>query len=318
MAPNATYTAGHFELLIDGHSTTAYLRSVDGGSVKSSPVDGGHGADLFHIKQAMVTEIEPITIDFGIAGAAGVLKWIQQSWRKEADRRNGQITHADFNLDAMFEHQFYDALILETSFPTLDGSLTEAAYMKVKFLPETVDLAEASGYKIGGNMPARQKSWLPSCFRLTLEGIDGLDYVNHIDGFTIKQEVKKHYAGTERFPQIVPSSVKFPPLSCTMNAAYAKDIWKWHEKVNMKGQREHKAQTTGCLEYLAPDKTTVLFRLNLDQVRITDCKFVQANANEDKIARVKFELSVGAMDLDGDGALGLDGDVNPASQSDRT
>ncbi|HEY4056766.1 MAG TPA: phage tail protein [Kofleriaceae bacterium] len=314
----ASYTAGHFELLIDGHSTTAYLKSVDGGTVKAAPVDGGHGADLFHIKQAMVTEIEPITIDFGIAGAAGVLKWIQESWRKEWSRRNGQITHADFNLDAMFEHQFYDALILETSFPTLDGSLTEAAYLKVKFLPEQVELAPTSGYKIGGNMPARQKSWLPSCFRLTLEGIGGLDYVNHIDGFTIKQEVKKHYSGMERFPLLVPSSVKFPALSCTMNAAFAQDVWKWHEKVNCQGQLERQAQTTGSIEYLAPDKSTVLFRLNLDQVRITDCKFVQAQANADQIKRVKFELTVGSMDLDGDHALGLDGGLNPASRSSRT
>lgn len=307
MANSPNYTAGHFELQIDGHPTTAYLRSVDGGSIKASGVEGGFGSDLYQVKNAGAVEIEPMTIDIGMSGASGVLKWIQDSWRKTYSTRNGQITHADFNLEATYEHQFYDAQILETSFPTLDGSSKEAAYMKVKFLPAAVESQPADGFTIGGRMPAKQKTWLPSCFRLSIDGVDGMQYVNHIDGFTIRQEVKKFYVGTERFPQLIPSSLKFPKLSCTIGAAFAHDILKWHHTVNAKGEHEEQAQTTGCLEFLAPDKSQVLFRLNLYEVRIVDCKFVQANANADQIKRVKFELLVGAMDLDADGSLGLDG-----------
>ena len=64
------------------------------------------------------------------------MKWIQGSWRKEFGRRNGQITHADFNLNKQVEHEFYEALITETTFPTLDGGSKDAAYLKVKLQPE--------------------------------------------------------------------------------------------------------------------------------------------------------------------------------------
>jgi len=44
-----------------------------------------------------------------------VLKWIQASWRRQWSRRNGQINHANFNLYKTFEHEFFDALISETT-----------------------------------------------------------------------------------------------------------------------------------------------------------------------------------------------------------
>src|SRR4051794_4894696 len=109
-----SYTAGHFELQIDGHATTAYLKSVDGGYVKQAMIDEPIGPENLRVKHSSVAEIEPMSIDFGLSGAGEVLKWIQGSWRKKWARRNGQITHANFDLYRTFEHEFYDALISET------------------------------------------------------------------------------------------------------------------------------------------------------------------------------------------------------------
>src|SRR6185503_1022681 len=98
MADKRAYTAGHFELQIDGAVSTAYLRSIEGGHVKANTVTEPIGPDLNQIKHASTVQIEPFTVDFGISGANDVLKWIQASWRKNYGRRNGQITHADFDL----------------------------------------------------------------------------------------------------------------------------------------------------------------------------------------------------------------------------
>jgi hypothetical protein len=59
------------------------------------------------------------------------------------------------------------------------------------------------------------------------------------------------------------------------------------------------------LEFLAPDRNKVLFRINMDQVGLLSTQMLQSTANSDQIKRVKFEVYVGQMLLDGSGALGL-------------
>src|SRR6267154_3688943 len=106
-----SYTTGHFELTIDSHPSTAYLKSVDGGYVRASLMDEPIGPENYRIKHTSVVEIEPFSVEFGLSGANAVLKWIQASWRKEYGRRNGQITHANFDMYQTYVHEFSDALI---------------------------------------------------------------------------------------------------------------------------------------------------------------------------------------------------------------
>lgn len=300
------YAAGHFELAIDGHVSTAYLKSVDGGHVKASLVDEPIGGHNIRVKHSSVVEIEPISLDFGISGANDVLKWIQDSWRKEFGRRNGQITHANFDLYRTMEHEFFDALITETTFPTLDGSSKEAAYLKVKVQPERVVERKAEGARVKSNIGAKQKMWTASSFRLTIGDIPEFKYTSKIDSFTIKQGIKKLYTGQDRFPQIEPTKIEFPSITGTIASGYCNELLAWHHKAVVLGSSDPKVQKSGSLEFLAPDKSKVLFRLNLFEVGITSVSTVQASANEDKIKRTKFELYVGSMDLDGGGSLGLE------------
>jgi len=299
------YTAGHFHLEIDGHASTAYLKSVDGGHVRAALIDEPIGPENLRIKHTSTVEIEPISIEFGISGATQILKWIQASWKKEWSRRNGEITHANFDLKSTYSHQFMNALITETTFPALDGASREAAYMKVKFLPEVVITTKQAGPPIQGTGGNKQKSWIPSAFRLTLDGLDELQYTNKIEAFTIKQGVKKLYTGQDRFPQIEPTKVEFPNLTGTIALEYADKLLQWSDQYIRKGQRDPKAQKTGMLEFLAPSRQSTLFRINLYEVGLHNLQVMQSTANSDQIKRVKYELFVGRMELDGQG-LGLE------------
>ena len=117
-----SHAAGFFELALDGQKTTAYLKSIEGGFPRAQVVEEAIGPDGQRVKHLSTVEIEPFSVEFGISGANSVLKWIQQSWKQDYVRHNGQVTHANFDLDQTFEHQFSDALILETTFPALDGA----------------------------------------------------------------------------------------------------------------------------------------------------------------------------------------------------
>ncbi len=294
-----SYTAGHFELAIDGHPSTAYLKSIDGGQPRASLIEEPIGPDNSRVKHISVVDVEPITFEFGMAGSNKVLQWIQASWRREFSRLSGQITHANFNLERMIEQEFYDALLCETTFPTLDGSSKDAAYLKVKMQPETGIIRKCTdNSRIGSDITTKQKLWLSSGFRFNIDGLDDMRYTNKIDGFTIKQGVKRHMMGQQRYGEIEPTKIDFPNITGTISLEYADQVMKWADDYVRKGQRDTKAQKTGSIEFLSPDRKSVIFAINLYEVGIHFAGPVSAPAKAEQIKRVKFELYVGRMDLD--------------------
>jgi len=300
-----SYTAGHFELLIDGHKTTTYLKSVDGGWAKANVVDDPVGGETNRIKHISSLEIDPLSVEFGLSGSTHILEWIQDSWNRKYTRRNGQISHADFNLKKTFEHEFFDALIVETTFPALDGASKDHGYLKCKLQPERVVTKMAPGPTIVGDYNLKQKFWTSSAFRLTLDHIDGMQYTNKIESFTIKQGIKKFYTGANRFPQIEPTKIEFPNLSGTIALGYADGLLQWHHDYIVAGTKDPEAQMTGALEFLSPDRASTIFRISLAEVGLASAAVMPASANADEIKRVKFELFVGSMKLEVPGALGL-------------
>jgi len=302
------YTSGHFELAIDGHVSTAYIKTVEGGYVRSSVVDEPIGPEVDRIKHTSVADIDPFTCDCGISGLGDVLRWIQSSWRKKFNRRSGQITHADFNLHRTFEHEFYDALISETTFPALDGSARDAAFMKIKFQPERVvvrKMPSGGGARLQANTGPKQKMWTPSSFRFSIDGIDEMKFTNKVESFTIKQGVKKLWTGQDRFPQIEPTKLEFPNITGTIALEFADKLLEWYNKSVVQGQNDPKSQKSGMIEFLDPSKTKTLFAVNLYEVGIQHLQVIGSTANQDTIKRVKFELFCGRMDLDG-ASLGLE------------
>ena len=297
-ASSKSSTGGHFELAIDSHPTTAYLKSVEGGFHRAATAEEPVGPDLYRIKHTTVASIEPFSMEMGLAGGKEVLRWIQQSWNRKYSRRNGEVRHANFDLKQTLQHQFFDALITETTFPTLDGASKEAAYLKLKFQAENVIIKKSDGSAVSGQVSAKQKMWTASAFRFNIDGIDEMQYTNKLESMTIKQSIKTMYMGAERLPQIEPTKLDFPNISGTISIGYADKLLDWYDKAVVKGVAESTQQKTGSIEYLSPDRATVLFRINLYEVGILHAEIPQSTANQEAIKRVKFELYVGKMELD--------------------
>jgi hypothetical protein len=301
-----SYTSGHFELEIDGHKSTAYLKSCEGGWMRAAVIDEPVGGDAYRIKHMATVDVEPIKIEFGLAGANDMLSWIKGSWARKFSRRDGQITHADFNLNGTYSHEFHQALVVETTFPTLDGSSHEGGYLTCQLQPEWCVTKVLPGtQKISGPEPMQQKMWTTSAFRLLIDGLDDMQYTNKLDGFTIKQGIKKMYVGEQRFPQIEPTKIEFPPLTGTISLAYAGQVLQWYNDYIQTGKRDDQSQRSGAIEFLAPNRKDVLFRINLYEVGIAFAGIEKSTANSDGIKRCKFELYVHHMELDGSGGLGF-------------
>jgi hypothetical protein len=292
--------------VIDGHKSTAYVKSVEGGHVRASTIEEPIGPENHRIKHTSVVDIEPFTCDCGMSGLGDVLRWVQGSWRKKFDRRSGQITHANFDLKRTFEHEFFDALISETTFPTLDGGAKDAAFMKIKIQPERIKSSKNTSAPVFVGAGAKQKMWTPSSFRFSIDGIDEMLYTNKIESFTVKQGIKKLYTGEDRFPQIEPTKLEIPNIVGTISLEYADKLLEWYDEYVVKGQSDPKAQKSGSIEYLAPDKKTVLFEISLFGLGMHHLSIAQSSANQDAMKRVKFELYASGIDISGPGSLGLE------------
>lgn len=312
MLTRNSYTAGHFELRIDGHEPTAYVKSVEGGWSRAHIADEAVGSHAQRSKQITSVDLDPITVEFGLTGAKDMLRWIQGSWnRNDHHRRNGQISYADFDMRTMFEHHFYEALLTETSFPTLDGASKEGGYIKCKLQPESVVTTAlgAPGPRISSTVSSQQKMWTPAAFRLNIDGIDDMQYVNKIDSFTVKLETKKFYSGASRLPEIVPLKLQFPNITGTMSLRYAEKLLKWHKDYirtqDGPGTKDSAAQKSGSIEFLSPDRKQTIFRINLSGVGLVYVGVDPSRANEEQIKRLKFELYVHRMNIEGSSILGF-------------
>ncbi len=299
-----SYTSGHFELAIDGHSKTAYLKSLEGGFVSGAPIEEPMGSENARVKHLSTVDIEPFTFEMAMSGSKDVLQWISNSWDKQYMRRNGQITHADFNLKNQLEHHFTEALIMETTFPTLDGSAKDAAYLKMKVQPELVKMVKGNDASLSPSpIGTKFKNWTANSFRFAIDGIDSMQYVNKIDSFTIKQGIKKLYTGEGRFPQIEPTKIDFPTLTGTVSGEYAGALWDWHEDYVVKGKKDTTQQRTGHIQFLSQDRQTVLFQINLWNVGIHKMGHEASKANAETIKRVQFGFFVERMSLTFDAGI---------------
>jgi hypothetical protein len=290
-----SYAAGHFGLEIDHTRVSAYIKSVEGGFGKSNVTDEAIGADVNHIKHLSTREIEPFSVELGLSGCRSVLLWIQDSWNKKFTRRSGQIAHADFNRFGQFEHDFIDALIMEAAFPSLDGSTREPGYLKVKFQAEQVKSKQVSSARILAEMPAEQKMWHNSAFRVQLAGLD-MKSVAKVDGFTIKQGVRAMHIGNQVFPQLEPTKIEFPDISLHMSLAHCAGVKAWYDQT-LPGVRDPSVEKTGAIEYLTPDLKQVIFTVKLFEVGIKGFSINRAEGQQDAIKRAKVDLYVGRMEL---------------------
>jgi hypothetical protein len=297
-ATRRAYSAGHFLISIDDIAAVpAYLKSVEGGFMKINSSDVQHGGDVHRVKHTTTREQEAFTIELGLSEVNPLTVWIAQSWNGEYAHHNGHVVHADFDYKAQLYHYFYDALIEEVSFPTLDAANKDPLMLKAKIKPQRIELRPGDGMPVQAPSKPTQKVMTASAFRLVLEGFD-TRFVNKIDGFTIKQGIKTVNAGRTsktQMPELVPTKIDFPDLKVHMSLAYADAIIDWYKRSVIEGEAIAKNETTGFIELLSLDRKKVLAQINLDGVGIKSFAIPKAEANQDAIKRCSFDLYCSSM-----------------------
>jgi hypothetical protein len=286
-----SYVSGNYFLILNGVKT-GFIKSVDGGGISAEVINEPAGPSSFVKKHIGQPKYEDFAIQVGFSNSKELYEWISQAWSMKYTRVSGSIISADYTLEAKSERQFSSALLTETTIPAMDGSSKEPAYMTLKFAPESTRLVKSSGKLTADKMV--QKVFLPSNFRLQIDGLD-CSKVNKIESFTVKQTTAKDNIGDARDSQRQPGKLNFPNLKITMAEVTAQSFLDWHDSFVIKGNNDDSKERKGSLTLLSPDRKTELLTIEFFNMGIFRIQPDKAQANADQIKRITVELYVERM-----------------------
>jgi hypothetical protein len=298
MFDRSAYASGHFLFCLDVPGLpSSYVRSLTGGNAESSVISEALGNEFAPIKHHGPTKIAPISFDLGMSMALPTLDWIRRSWRGNYDRHSGVIIHADQDLKARQELEFEGALLTEVRFPALDGASREPAYLGITMQPEWTRPIPGLGVSVRSRANHRQRDWSASSFRLFIDGIDGCRFVNKIDGFAVKQHVKALPKPDDLRCEYEPVALEWPNMTFYLAEAYADSFYLWHRNSVLKGRTATRAEKTGALEYLTPNRSEILFTVVFKHIGIHNLTIEKSEGNADSIKRVKVETHIQDLEL---------------------
>jgi hypothetical protein len=290
-----SYVAGTFQLKLDGIEA-GFIKSVDGGAISAEVISEPVGPAAYVKKHIGPPRYEDFSIELGLWMAKAVYEWIQSSLKMNYARKNGSIVTYDYNLEARSEREFFNALITEVGFPSLDGASKDQCYLTVKFSPEMIRMKKASGKATLPPVKAAQEMWLASNFRLEIAGLD-CSKVSRVDAFTVKQTAVADDIGDARDYRKEPGKIEFPNLSFALAETAAATWMDWFEDFVVKGNNGEDREKNGSLIFLSPNRQSELGRINFFNLGIFKLAPTKADAADEQIRRVTAELYCERMEL---------------------
>src|SRR5687767_14079204 len=140
MATNTrAYAAAHFALELDGKDDVGLFRSVEGGSIKAEVMTYQNGANYDRWRQLGKPKFEDIKVTVGMSMSKPFYKWLEEFFTGKGTRKTGAIVAADYNYDEKARREFSEAMISEITFPKLDGTNKDPAYMSVQIAVENLE-----------------------------------------------------------------------------------------------------------------------------------------------------------------------------------
>ena len=277
------------------HTFAGFVKEASGGDATADVVSEKLGSDHLTKKHLGPLKYEEISFKCGTGMSKELYKWIDTGFNQTSHNRgreDGALLFADYDNMEVSRLTWTFGLITELGMPALDASSQDSAVMGIKFAPETTPKTWGAGGKV--TVPAdasKQKKWLPSNFRLRIDGCEaGCAKVNKIEALTIKQKVTENAIGEHRDYQKEPTSVEIPNLVITLAESHADEFYRWHEDFVIKGNNGEDHEKSGTLEYLTPNLSEVLFTLHFFHLGVFKVSPDKVEASGEPIRRLKVEM----------------------------
>jgi T4-like virus tail tube protein gp19 len=234
-----------FVLNLGGESV--HVKSIEGGAAACVVVAAAPAAgSFFREKHLSGVRYEPIAITVSTRLTARPLfEWITTAWRGTLARKNGAVLRADSNGTPKIKREFVNAVLFETTVPTLDSASSSFADFTVCLAPEaTKDVAPLMSVP---PPPIGDDPFLSSNFRLDIADLD-CGHLFKIDSFTVRR---------------LPDSgiLEFPNLRVEVGGRSAASWRTWFQSVVDNPTSAHN-EKAGSLSILNHNLTSVLAQIN--------------------------------------------------------
>jgi phage tail-like protein len=289
-ADKRTSVTGRYGLELGG-AQTGWVNSVEGGDAVGEVVTEEPGADYVVRKHIARAKYEDVSLSFGTGMSNSLYQWIKETLERQNSRKDGAVISADYNYREQSRISFYQALITEVGFPALDAGSKDVARMTLKLAPEYTQRAVAgTGAMAKGAVNGKlQEKWLPSNFRLKIDGLN-CTKVSKVGELVVKQGVVEDPVGELREYQKRPAHLDIPNLTVTMAESGAQDFHAWHDDFVVKGNNDPSREKSGTLEFLTPNLTQALFTLSFRNLGIFRLSSEASTAGSESVRRVTAEL----------------------------
>ena len=297
-APRA-YAAAHFALELDDKKDVGLFRSIEGGGVKVDVMTYQQGGNYDRLRYLGKQKYEDIKLQVGMSMSQPFYDWIKNFFAGNAVRKTGAIVACDFYYKRRAQRKFSEAMIKELTFPKLDATDKNPAYMSIAIAVETIEFLPGDGKVLDapGKGFEAQKLWTSCNFRFDLDGFsDACRRVTKVDAFTIKQNIVEYNRGGRQSAEKTPSAIEWPNLSFYVPEADAQPFLDHINKRALITEREQmthqdKAQAKHTGQIVTYDNGGKnLFTVEFFEAEIIAVTPDKSDAGSEEIKQVKIDL----------------------------
>lgn len=294
-AVRPSYTAGKYALILDG-VFAGWIQSVEGGNATADVIEEPQSPTPFVKKHIGQPRYEDFTVEVNLSMGKPLFDWIESVWQAEHVRKDGSIVACDFEGKALSSQEFFNAMITEVVIPAADTSSKEPGKITLKITPEYTRYMKGDGKKISGKFNKEQKLWLPSNFKLEIDGLPTAK-VHKVESFTIKQKIKEEEIGDIRDPQKEPGKLEFPNIKITFAQTDFDTWYNYFKDFVIDGNSFEDKEKAGTLTFLSPNKEEVLLEIEFFNLGIFKLSDEKDETNPDAIKRLTAEFYCERMEF---------------------
>jgi len=295
------YAAAHFALELHGiDQELGLFRSIEGGGLKCDVMTYQNAGNYERWRQLAKPKFENIKLQMGMGMSAPFYEWIEQFFTGKGTRKNGAIVAADFYYKERARREFSEALICELTFPALNATDKNTAYMSVSLAVEDIlfkkgdegrELKMNKGYDT-------QKDWKACNFTFNIDGFsDACKRVTKVESFTVKQNILEYASGGRRTVSKTPSVMEFPTISFSLPEVDAQPLLDHFKKRGVDGEvpgRLHGQLDTFDNTVGAKDAQSH-FMIEFFNADITNAQPDKSDSTTEEMKLVKFDMYIETM-----------------------